>query len=237
VVTHGAALPETVLNQSVSKKRAWRLPWRALLGGLLLLLASSAQSHPHAWIDLRVTVVFDASGHVSALRQVWRIDPFYSLVLLEEMAEDARGETLEEKMADIGNRMIENLVPYHYFTEISHGEGAVTDTTVADYGLVNAGGRLELGFTLILNQPVDPAVAPLRYAVFDPSYYIEILHDPDTTVTLEGASERCGLRIRQPRPDPAVVARAAALDVNQSGEPELGRHFTEHGEVRCEPAS
>jgi ABC-type uncharacterized transport system substrate-binding protein len=216
------------------------LPLRRLFTGLVLFLAgllfSPAQAHPHAWIDLRVAVVFDEAGHITALRQVWRIDPFYSLVLIEEMATDARGDTPEEKLADIGNRMIENLTPYHYFTEVSHGEQRLQGFTVRDHGLVNAAGRLELGFTLVLPAPVNPETTPLTYAVFDPSYYIEILHDPDASVALEGASERCGLQIRQPRPDPVVVARAAALDANQTGEPDLGRHFTEHGEVRCDPA-
>ncbi|ACL74046.1 protein of unknown function DUF1007 [Thioalkalivibrio sulfidiphilus HL-EbGr7] len=215
-------------------------PLRRLLTGLVLfltvLLSAQAHAHPHAWIDLRVAVVFDETGRITALRQVWRIDPFYSLVLLEEMATDARGNTPEEKLADIGNRMIENLTPYQYFTEVSHGGQRLQGFTVRDHGLVNAAGRLELGFTLVLPEPVNPETGPLSYAVFDPSYYIEILHDPDATVALEGASERCGLQIRQPRPDPVIVARAAALDANQTGDPDLGRHFTEHGEVRCDPA-
>jgi ABC-type uncharacterized transport system substrate-binding protein len=212
-----------------------------LILALTLLLAGlaslPAQAHPHAWIDLRVAVVFDEAGRITALRQVWRIDPFYSLVLAEEMSTDARGDTLDEKMADIGTRMIENLGPYQYFTEIRHAGRVLTDATAEDYGLSNRTGRLELAFTLKLAEPVDPEAGALTYAVFDPSYYIEILHDPDATVALEGASERCALRIRQPRPDPAVVARAAALDASQSGEPDLGRHFTEHGEVTCDPAS
>ncbi|HSP00708.1 MAG TPA: DUF1007 family protein [Thioalkalivibrio sp.] len=216
-------------------------PLRHLLTGLTLLLAgllaAPAQAHPHAWIDLRIAVVFDEAGRITALRQFWRIDPFYSLVLAEEMSTDAVGDTLDEKMADIGTRMIENLGPYQYFTEIRHAGQPLTDAAVGDYGLSNQAGRLELAFTLTLPEPVDPEAGAFTYAVFDPSYYIEILHDPDATVALEGASERCALRIRQPRPDPAVVARAAALDADQSGEPDLGRHFTEHGEVTCDPAS
>lgn len=209
----------------------------ALLAGLLCLTLAMpiARAHPHAWIDLRISVVFDEQDRVTALRQVWRIDPFYSLVLVEEMAEEAEGDTMEEKMTDIGNRMIDNLGPYDYFTEVRHGEQRVRGATVSEHRLQRNQGRLELHFTLNLETPLDPAAGTLHYAVFDPSYYIEILHDPDAAVTLQGASERCGLHIVQPRPDPAVVARAAALDAGQTGEPGLGRHFTERAEVRCDP--
>jgi ABC-type uncharacterized transport system substrate-binding protein len=225
------------LDPSVSTIRASRLCVYALVAALVFLAAPPVQAHPHAWIDLRVSVIFDARGQITALRQFWLIDPFYSLVLIEEMAEDAEGDTMEAKMADIGQRMITNLAPYDYFTEIHHGDERIRGTTVSDHGLDRTGGRLQLSFTLNLETPLDPAAAPLSYAVFDPSYYIEILHDEGSAVALEGASERCGLRIEQPRPDPALIARAAALDANQTAEPGLGRHFTERAEVQCEPSS
>ncbi len=225
------------MDPFVSPIRVSRLCVYALVAALLCLAAAPAQAHPHAWIDLRVSVIFNDQGQVTALRQSWLIDPFYSLVLIEEMAEEAEGDTMEAKMADIGQRMITNLAPYDYFTEIHHGDARIRGATVSDHGLDRNGGRLELRFTLNLESPLDPAAAPLSYAVFDPGYFIEILHDETSAVTLEGASERCGLRIEQPRPDPALVARAAALDANQTAEPGLGRHFTERAEVQCEPSS
>ncbi|HDP90363.1 MAG TPA: DUF1007 family protein [Thioalkalivibrio sp.] len=203
----------------------------------LLLAAPPSHAHPHAWIDLRVTVVFDEAGRITALRQVWRIDPLYSMVLLEEMGADARGDSVDAGLADIGEGMIRNLAAHDYFTELHHAGRSLAGATVEDYGLSRRSGRLELAFTLRLPEPVDPQSGELIYGVFDPTYYIEILHDPDRPPALEGAPQACTLRIRAPRPDPAVVARAAALDVNQTGDPDLGRHFTEHGEVTCASAS
>jgi ABC-type uncharacterized transport system substrate-binding protein len=223
------------LDPVFSAKGASRRCAYTLLCAFLCVAAGYAQAHPHAWIDLRVSVVFNEQGQVTALRQAWLIDPFYSLVLMEEMAEDAVGDTLDEKMADIGNRMITNLGPYDYFTEIYHGDTRIRGATASEHRLDRNRGRLELSFTLNLPVPLSPAEATFTYAVFDPSYYIEILHDPDGAVALEGASERCGLRIEPPRPDPALVARAAALDANQTAEPGLGRHFTERAEVTCDP--
>ncbi|OOG25573.1 hypothetical protein B1C78_06580 [Thioalkalivibrio denitrificans] len=223
------------MNRSVVARSVFVPGTRALLLGLLWLLAPAVHAHPHAWIDLRVSVIFDAQGHVTALRQAWLIDPFYSLVLMEEMAEDAIGDTLEEKMEDIGTRMITNLGPYDYFTEIRHGDTRIRGATASDHRLDRNRGRLELSFTLNLEKPLDPVADTFEYAVFDPSYFIEILHDDNAAVALEGASESCSLRIIEPRPDPAMIARAAALDVNQTAEPGLGRHFTERTEIRCEP--
>ena len=203
-----------------------------LLAGLALP-AGPAGAHPHAWIDLEVTAVFDGSGHITRLHQTWLMDPFYSVFLLDEMAHNAAGDTREEKLADIARQVIENLTDYHFFTEIHHGEQAIRDVRAENPTLKEINGRLALSFSLHFRQPVDPVRAPLRYAVFDPTYFIEILHAENTVPHLEGGSERCEIRIRQPRPDPVMVARAMALDYDQTGDADLGKHFAERAEIRC----
>ena len=56
-----------------------------LAAGLLVLVASTAQAHPHVWIDLRVQPQLNEQGQLVALQQAWRFDPFYSLILIEEL--------------------------------------------------------------------------------------------------------------------------------------------------------
>ncbi|MCG5509862.1 DUF1007 family protein [Ectothiorhodospira lacustris] len=211
-------------------------PLRTLCCLLLTLSAvtfSPAGAHPHAWIDLEVTAVFDDTGHVTGLRQTWLMDPFYSVFLLDEMAHNATGDTREEKLADIARQVIENLTEYHFFTEIHHGEQLIRDVRAEAPTLKEINGRLALSFTLHFQTHVDPARASLRYAVFDPTYFIEILHAENTVPHLEGGTERCEIRIHQPRPDPVLVARAMALDYDQTGDPDLGKHFAERAEIRC----
>ncbi len=43
----------------------------------------------------------------------------------------------------------------------------------------------------------------------------------------------CELSIIEADPDPEMVLQAALLDVDEEGEPGLGRHFAETGRVDC----
>ncbi len=218
-----------------AKAKAGRL-WMLL--GLLcwLVMLHPAKAHPHAWIDLQVRVLSDAQGQVTGLRQYWLLDPLYSMILLEEMREDAHGDTLQEKLNDIGGRMIRNLKDYAYFTEMALNGKPLAVRGIDNHRLNIERSRLQLGFDLLLAQPVTPtAQAPLHYQIYDPTYYIEILHEADTdAVSWDSARLHCQLQIKPPNPSPALVARAAALDINEISDPDLGKHFAEFVELRCE---
>ena len=47
-----------------------------------------ADAHPHAWIDVRVTVLFDGDGAITGLRQSWLFDEFYTAFATEGLDGD-----------------------------------------------------------------------------------------------------------------------------------------------------
>ena len=47
--------------------------------------SSTAQAHPHAWIDLRSTVVLDDAGRITAIEQQWLFDPLYTVFATDEL--------------------------------------------------------------------------------------------------------------------------------------------------------
>jgi ABC-type uncharacterized transport system substrate-binding protein len=90
-------------------------------------------------------------------------------------------------------------------------------------------------FTLRLAEPVDPAKDHLTYAVYDPSYYIEILHiEAPDAITLMGATERCSHELIRPNPAAEAVALAAALDQAATAEQGFGALFAERVHIRCD---
>ncbi|TDR51149.1 ABC-type uncharacterized transport system substrate-binding protein [Halomonas ventosae] len=207
-----------------------------LAAGLLLPLAAAA--HPHGWIDLRMRLVLDGEGRLQALQQSWRLDPFYSLVLLEELGREAGGGGLDAGLDQLGSDMRETLSPQGYFTELTLEGGRVELGEVDDYTVLEREGRIEFVFLLPLAEPLDMAGETLRYRVFDPSYYIEVVHEAEGDTPLEdalvvGGELACETRIRAAEPDPERVMAAAMLDVDDEAEPGLGRHFAETGEVSC----
>ncbi len=78
----------------------------------------------------------------------------------------------------------------------------------------------------------------LEYQVFDPTYYIEMVHEeednePSPRALILNGDPDCALSVLPADPDPERVMQAALLDVDEEGEPGLGRHFAETGRVDC----
>lgn len=209
-----------------------------VVASILLMGASAVSAHPHGWIDLSVKVIIDNQGRVTALEQNWRMDPFYSLVVMEELGrvEDA---SLEEGLSQLGQEIRDNLTPMHYFTEVSLDGEPLALGEVTEYTTRTRDDRLIFMFRLPLAKPQPVADAMLTYQVFDPSYYIEVVHEADTqqridedALTLQGMAD-CTSSVEKADPDPEVVMRAALLDRDEQGEPGLGRYFAETGRIDC----
>ncbi|WP_416337833.1 DUF1007 family protein [Halovibrio sp. HP20-59] len=202
-----------------------------------LLLSPQASAHPHGWIDLSVRVITDDQGAVSGLHQTWRMDPFYSLVVFEEL-QQVDNASLEEGLDQLGKEIRDNLAKQHYMTEVRINNERQGLGEVSEYTAMERDGRLIFMFILPLESPQSLADATLTYQVFDPTYYLEVVHEEeggqprDNALMLHG-EPACELAILPADPDPERVMQAALLDKDESGEPGLGRYFAETGQVDC----
>ncbi|MGO1394312.1 MAG: DUF1007 family protein [Halomonas sp.] len=208
-----------------------------VLGISSLLASHDARAHPHGWIDLSVRVITDDEGVVSGLHQTWRMDPFYSLVVFEEL-QQVENASLEEGLDQLGTEIRDNLSGEHYLTEVRINDELQALGEVSEYTAMERDGRLVFMFILPLESPQPLADATLTYQVFDPTYYIEVVHEEeggqprDDALILQG-EPACELSVIAADPDPERVMQAALLDKDESGEPGLGRFFAETGQVGC----
>ncbi|MGQ4878015.1 DUF1007 family protein [Billgrantia sp. LNSP4103-1] len=210
-------------------KRAW-------LAGMLVLLPGLAQAHPHGWIDIRVRLIVDDEGRLEALHQAWRMDPFYSLVLIEELSRAEGG--LEAGLDQLGSEIRGNLAPFDYFTEVRLSDDKLDLGEVSEYTVMERNDRVEFVFVLPLATPQPLEAETLQYQVFDPTYYLEVVHEaegdtPQEDALTVGSELSCTTRILPADPDPERVMEASMLDVDDEAEPGLGRHFAETGVVQC----
>lgn len=188
-----------------------------------LSVTGPASAHPHAWIDVTVDVLFDPAGKVAALRQTWLFDEFYTADTVQKGQRD--------RMDRLVTRILGNLREYDYFTVVTAADGAVALGTPTEHSARMRGPRLSMTFTTPLVRPVAP---PLTYSVFDPFYYIEMLHaDEDGAIRLVDAPADCRARLIPAKPDPKLVAKAAAIDRGGTGGNTLGAQFAETVEIRC----
>lgn len=204
---------------------------------LILLLgcfSSQLLAHPHVWIDLKVTPKLNDQGQVVALQQAWRFDPFYSLLLIEELEKGGPAEELEERIDQLALEVVRNLKNFDFFTRLRMNGQRQQFAEVEEYNLMQVGRRMEFSFILPLSQPLDLKANRLRYQVYDPSYYIEILHASSEGPSKEGLPEGCKVTVEAPNPSSDLIEKALALDEDEVPEdPQLGEHFTETVYVEC----
>lgn len=207
------------------------VPWLMILGGL----PATALAHPHGWVDYRVTLLFDDQGRITALEQAWKMDPFYSLTLTEELARAEGNESMEERLDLLGQEIAQNLRQENYLTHVFHDGEAVALGELNDYTTRLEEQRLTFNFVISLAEPISPKEAPVTWQIYDDTYYIEFLYDEDTNepITLRNAPGACASRVIAADPDPQKVADAAALDRDAEAPSGLGRFFAETGEVSC----
>jgi len=192
-------------------------------------LPTPAVAHPHVWIDLAMQVLFDSSGRVTGLRETWLLDEFYT-------AYATRGIDVADpdKLRALLDVNMKNLADVAYFTKVTVGETAISPGKIMEASSRMRDKRLELTFVLPFVEPADVTAAPLVYAIYDPTYFIEILHEEGgNAIRLINSPRGCRYRLIPPHPSMESVALAAALDTTQTASYELGELFAEKVSVRC----
>lgn len=195
-------------------------------------------AHPHGWIDFRVNVLIDNDGQLTGLEQRWQMDPFYSLALLEELALLGADERTEA-FAMMADEIQHNLTAEQYNTDAWIGEQALSFGPVEVYELREENQHVVFAFTLPISEPVSMAGQVLKYQIFEPTYFLEMLHEAKRqepiaeALTVQGPIS-CETRIIPANPDPKLVMEAAQLGIDEEGEHGLGRYFADTGEVRCQ---
>ncbi|WP_135081906.1 DUF1007 family protein [Terasakiella sp. SH-1] len=195
-----------------------------------------SQAHPHSWIDLETALLFDEKGQVTGLWVGWLFDDYYSAFTLEGMTPNAQGAYDQQALNQLAEQNLKNLSEYSYFTFIQ-ADGQKADVhPVTDYKTFVENNRLWMEFTITLKEPLHPKTQKLEYAVYDPTYYVEILHavegDPIQLIG-EGAAS-CGYQLKKPEPPQELSLMAAGLDKDESAGDGIGVHFAERIEISCQ---
>ncbi|WP_018138112.1 MULTISPECIES: DUF1007 family protein [unclassified Thioalkalivibrio] len=216
------------------------LLYAILAAGLvwLLLVSAPVQAHPHAWIDLEITLERDGEGRITHMLHRWRFDPTYGQYLYEDALAHQEGATEEEKLQALAREILGNLEEYEWYSHVEAGGRAVDVAAEPDPSMRMEDGLLFFRFRLALDEPVDVGSETLAYKVYDPTYFIELLHEePAGTRIVEAdglAAAGCSAELERPRPDPQLVAKAMMLDYGATVDYDLGRHFAERVTVRCD---
>jgi ABC-type uncharacterized transport system substrate-binding protein len=209
-----------------------RSPAAVGLFALVALAAAPAAAHPHAWIDMHSEVMLDDHGDMASLRLYWVFDEWYTTYMASEFVKSDTKST--QFLMSLAQQNLANLAEYDYFTKVlvDGKKTSLGKVTTFDTGLMN--DRLWLRFEVPLARAVDPLKRKVRYKVYDPSYYIEIVHVEENPVTFSGTgADHCSATVVDANPSFDAVALASALDVTQTGGENLGELFAQTVKVSC----
>jgi ABC-type uncharacterized transport system substrate-binding protein len=180
---------------------------------LVVGLAAPAASHPHVWITVETTVLYD-NGTFTGLYHKWTFDEFYTAMAIEGLDKNNDGIYSREELAELAKVNIVGLKEFGYFTYPIVDGKDVKIQDPKDYWLEHKDGVLSLHFTVSFDQPIPVNAKEFAYVVQDPAFYIAFLPSKTEPVRLgQGAPKSCNVQIGNPKTggeDADRLARAFA---------------------------
>ena len=113
-----------------------RSRWMGIAGGLALGLgpAAPASAHPHVWVTVETTVLFD-NGTITGFRHKWTFDEFYTAMAIEGLDTNKDGVYSREELAELAQVNIDGLKEFGFFTHPKLGEAALKLGAAKDFHL------------------------------------------------------------------------------------------------------
>jgi ABC-type uncharacterized transport system substrate-binding protein len=149
---------------------------RHLCGPLAAALACAAsalpaRAHPHVWIVVETTVLYD-KGTFVGLRHKWTFDEFYTATAIEGLDKNHDGKYDREELAELAKINVDGLKDFSYFTFPALAGQELKLGEARDYWLEYTEGALSLHFTVPFAQPVLAEAKGLTFSIQDPTYFI-----------------------------------------------------------------
>jgi ABC-type uncharacterized transport system substrate-binding protein len=165
---------------------------RSLAACILLLSIGGATAHPHVWVTMKCTIIFDGSGSVAGLQYSWSFDEMTSAFVTMGMTSKNDAFTRDE-LASSAREQIVALSKDDFFTSVRVGNAKQQLGTASDYWLEFDGKLLTLHFSL----PVNPALptAALAVEIYDPSYFVDMRFADENPVEMIHAPNGCSFSI------------------------------------------
>jgi ABC-type uncharacterized transport system substrate-binding protein len=190
-----------------------------------LALAGTAQAHPHVWVTMKETVLYD-QGTITGLQQAWTFDELYTQQAIEGLDKNGDGKYDRDELKELAQVNIDGLKEFSYFTFAKLGGTELKFKPPVDYWLdYSDKGILTLHFTLPLEQPVSAGAPGFNFAVFDSSYFIAFeFAEADPVKLGANAPAGCKSTIHEP-PEDADTQKlndAFAGAMSQEGSVNLG---------------
>lgn len=208
-----------------------------------LFLASPAAAHPHVWVSMQTSMVFNDQGLISGVGVEWTFDDAYAQTALEGMDKNGDGVYGPEELEALTQENLDALKDYVYFTYMTVDGKPVANGPIKDAGQVYSNDKLTLHFTVSLATPVHPRKQRFEVKIFDPEFYISFEYYADEPTDYAGTLPKgCTVEIK-PIPTTAELESTKTMlsTKGQDWKPEdesqqFGSMFAQPVSVACQPS-
>jgi ABC-type uncharacterized transport system substrate-binding protein len=166
---------------------------------LWLALCHPAQAHPHVWITVETTLLYERGAFVG-LQHKWSFDEFYTAMAIAGLDKNQDGKYDREELAELAKVNVVSLKDFGYFTFPALAGQALKVGEAKDYWLEYVNGVLSLHFVVPFQTPVLTEAKGLTFSVYDPTFFIAF-NLAKTTNALrlgDGAPAGCALKVGAP---------------------------------------
>ena len=197
-----------------------------------ILASPLVAAHPHSWIDMQTELQIDGQQRLTALRLSWLFDEFYSATILDDAK--AAGHSVAQELQLFGHDTITNLASENYLNRMTLDGQKVSLGPVHEYQTQMSDGRIRFDYTLPLKAPLPLTDHSLLFAIYDATYYVEMLHQQEQAIQLTGPGAKgCQRTLRPPNPTDEQRMYAISLDKTDQADDGLGTAFAEQITIQC----
>lgn len=150
--------------------------------GLLLLLmlvpvlAAQAFAHPHVFADVKVKVLYDATGFVG-IENHWTYDEAYSIAMLSSVDKDGDGKISAGELSSLQTAILGPIEKSNYYNYVQAGSNFLSAKRIRDFKASMVKGKLVLDFVTEFSMPAGADWTMLVVVVADPTNYIQMTSD------------------------------------------------------------
>lgn len=161
----------------------------SLLTLCLCLAPLPAAGHPHVFMDVELTFVFDLQG-LTGIQQRWVFDEMFSAQIVDMVDANDDGRLTEAEARKIEQEAFVNLKNFNFFSHVLVDGRKVAFSKATQFVARQKNGIVSYEFLLPCSVPAQAgAKRHLTVAVYDQSYYTDVMLS-ETKPKLQGTEHQ-----------------------------------------------
>ena len=147
-----------------------------LFVSLVAVFAVQAFAHPHVFADVKVKVLYDATGFVGVENR-WSYDEIYSAAMLSSVDNNGDGKISADVQPPLQTAILGPIEKNNYYNYVQAGSDFLKARKIRNFKASMVKGKLVLDFVVDFSMPATADWTMLVVVVADPTNYIQMTSD------------------------------------------------------------